>query len=355
MQGLAPSDVSRVEDRLLWPDVIKVYAIIAVVVIHSCVPFVYHYASISHFNWWVCDFCYAMSRPAVPLFVMLSGMFLLGKNEALGVFFAKRVKKVLIPFVFWQIFYFIWQGYQDTHHISLKGMVPAIFDGPTCYHLWYPFMLVGLYLATPVLRVYVQNASDAQIKYFLACWFCFALLLPIWERFGTVREGIKPVLAIGYSGYFVLGYYLRNKKLGAVGARIALALIPLVVAFTALVTNKLTVLRGAPDEFFMQYLSPNVAILSICLYLLMKAGRYHELFEKVPQVEQLVKICGATSFGVYLVHPCVLANVYRICNISLSDPALIAVPCLVILTIIISVVIVKLLQSVPGLRALVPG
>ena len=330
-------------------------AILAVIVIHSGVPFAYQYKTITHFNWLVCDFCNAVSRFCVPFFVMLSGMFLLGKNETLGVFFGKRARKVLIPFVFWQIFYFVWEGYQSTHHLSLKGLFPAIVTSASSYHLWYPFMLLGLYLATPILRVWVQNANAPQIRYFLACWFCFAALLPIWERFGRIKDKVEAVVAIGYSGYFVLGYYLRNKQIGVLGTKIAIALIPLAVGFSMISTDKLTALRQSPDEFFMQYLSPNIIIFSVCLFLLIKRVDYLKIYAKMPGLQKLMEICGATSFGVYLVHVCVLAHVYQACNISISDPVLIAIPVLVVLTFTVSLGIVKFLQAIPGVRAVVPS
>lgn len=356
-QGLAPASAIPSEARLLWPDVMRVYAILAVIVIHSCVPFYYQYRLLTHFNWLVCDFCNAVSRYCIPFFVMISGMFLLAKNETLAVFFAKRAKKVFIPFLFWQIFYFIWEGYQIRHNLNLSELYPAIFVGASSYHLWYLFMLTGLYLATPILRVFVQNASETQIRYFLASWFCFAVLLPIWERFGQVpiKDKVEAVVALGYSGYFVLGYYLRNKQLGALGAKIAIALIPIAVGFSVIATNKLAAKRLSVDEFFMQYLSPNIIIYSVCLYLLIKRIDYSKLYAKIPALQKLIGICSATSFGVYLVHVCVLANVYRACNISIRDPVLIAVPVLVVLTYAISLVVVKLLQAIPGVRAVVPG
>ena len=31
-------------------------------------------------------------------------------------------------------------------------------------HLWYLYMLVGLYLITPVLKIFVKNASHIEVK-----------------------------------------------------------------------------------------------------------------------------------------------------------------------------------------------
>jgi len=53
----------------------------------------------------------SLSKPSVPLFVMLTGALLLMPEkvgEPLSVFFKKRLNRIGLPFLFWGVVYFAW-------------------------------------------------------------------------------------------------------------------------------------------------------------------------------------------------------------------------------------------------------
>lgn len=85
-------------------DLIRAVAILMVIAIHSSALFCQ--VAINETGFGVNKILYSVLQIifiAVPVFVMLSGALLLGKDEPLGVFFKKRLTRVMIPFLVWSV------------------------------------------------------------------------------------------------------------------------------------------------------------------------------------------------------------------------------------------------------------
>lgn len=106
---------------------------------------------------WAC-WLNSLCRTAVPLFVMLSGFFLLPVRERTRDFFARRFVRVVVPFLVWCVLYAIYQfltGRTDAAG-ALLGVcrIPVNF-GVEIGHLWFVYMLLGLYLFAPVVSPWI--------------------------------------------------------------------------------------------------------------------------------------------------------------------------------------------------------
>ena len=111
----------------------------------------------------------------VPLFVMLSGALLLGKSESVVYFYKKRLSRILIPFLFWSAVVclgvcieenpFTWQYYPVRF---IKGVLTNSIHGV----FWYVYMILGLYILTPVLRPISQHV-DKRLIYIPASFTLF--------------------------------------------------------------------------------------------------------------------------------------------------------------------------------------
>ena len=78
---------------------------------------------------WAC-WLNSLCRTAVPLFVMLSGFFLLPVRERTRDFFARRFVRVVVPFLVWCVLYAIYQfltgrtdaaGYAENVNLYTAG------------------------------------------------------------------------------------------------------------------------------------------------------------------------------------------------------------------------------------------
>jgi len=153
----------------------------------------------------------------VPLFIMLTGALLLvpsKKTEDLGDFFKKRFSRIGLPFLFWGVAYFVWNFYVENTPITGAFIINGILSGPYVI-FWYLYMLVGLYLLTPMLRVMVAHFTEKLFKYFMIVWFVGVALVPLISLASNGQFFLDPnIFVIPLCvGYFVLGAYFVNVQI----------------------------------------------------------------------------------------------------------------------------------------------
>ncbi len=274
----APRISQEKKERLAWIDCVRWIAMFLVVVCHACDPFNCSTESAGNpeFLYWGAIWG-SMLRPCVPLFVMITGALLLPVRErSPGAFYKKRIPRVLIPFLIWSVLYtlFPWfAGLIAETPDSAKALVLTFFPysgfmnggaGPATdlgsalstiatipfsfnyfsVHLWYVYMLLGMYLYLPVFSAWTEKVSMKTKRAFLAVWGVTLVIpyadifltphLPFgegylfgtcsWNAFGTFYA------FAGFNGYLLLGHVLaetarklRVKKALAIGIPMLLA------------------------------------------------------------------------------------------------------------------------------------
>jgi surface polysaccharide O-acyltransferase-like enzyme len=169
-------------------DLIRTIAIVGVIALHAANETIIPQAMTQTeiWRWWMVNIYQTVGRTGVPLFVMLTGALLLqpSKIETLNVFFKKRWIRIGLPFLFWGTIYFAWDYFADNVSLTSSFIAQGILSGPY-FQFWYLYMLVGLYLFTPILRVVVAHVDRGTFKYFFLVWFLGALILPIPPLFGA--------------------------------------------------------------------------------------------------------------------------------------------------------------------------
>ena len=65
--------------------------------------------------------------------------------------------------------------------LGFSGALRLAVNGGVCFHLWFLYLITGLYLITPILRVLVAQASRKDLLYLLTLWFLVSSVFPFWE------------------------------------------------------------------------------------------------------------------------------------------------------------------------------
>jgi len=295
--------ISPVENRHAWIDLLRVVAIFQVILIHVSFPILFK-SELPQSYLLAANFYEAFSRAGVPIFFMISGYLLLGRKESTIDFLRKRFIRVGIPALVWTVTYLIWQqeAYRDgsmgLFRIGLS-MVKAIFGGHIEIHLWFIYVLLGLYLIIPILRVLVSASPDI-LKYFLVLWLIANPFFSLLGRLSgeTVDQSLRLLLVEGYAGYMIIGYMLGQWSLSKRSAAIS-AVLFIASAFAIFTgTNYLTAQSGSLDSFLYNYLGFPIIIMSASMFLFFKW--LGNLFDQRNTL--FVRRVADTTFGIYLIH-----------------------------------------------------
>ena len=253
-------------------DLIRTIAIIMVILVHaSFFPYKIpgEITPTVLVNWFTADIFGAIGYLGVPLFVMLSGALLLDPakaDEPMGVFFKKRFNRIGLPLIFWTVVYFIWSFNVWGKPITLLNIGQGLISGSYPI-LWFLYLLVGLYLVTPILRTLVKYIDRKKFRFLLAIWFLGTFSISLVRTFTDFNYNPLMFVITDWVGFFLLGIYLTKTKIHSIITYIGLifGLLIAILGDWFLTASMGELYTG----YFHGYLSFNMIIASACLFLIL--------------------------------------------------------------------------------------
>lgn len=328
-------------------DILRLLAVVMVIGIHTAGGyFVGDMASLSE-RWQAAPW-YALSVGAVPLFVMMSGAFMLSSERAIDSWadYYKRSigRKILLPLLVWSIGYYFW--------FCLKEQAWQPFRW---HHLWYLVMLAELYAITPLLRQLCNRIESSHSTIYggnrgllllTLVSYIVALSIDIYYR----GLGVQQICLLWWVQY--LPYYLASRLLSRIIHKLpnrcwllAMSLGSTILYGVTLVWDRWSIPWQMGVNFSPLVVVKVVSLFALC-YGWCPASR---LSLQLSRLYPLV-------MGTYLVHLAVLNVIFKLFGVFLpavtASPAL-SIPLCALLIALISFGITRLMRSIPLLRPLV--
>lgn len=318
-----------------WLDNLRAIATISVICLHVSAPVVQKFKEIPLLTWQIGNLFDSAVRFCVPVFFMISGALILNRDYEIKEFLRKRIYRIVLPFLFWSVIYVAYNTFvSGTKSVALsdffKKLVIGLLHGAE-YHLWFIYVLIGLYLFLPILRAWVKSASELELRYFILIWL--VTILYGAPGLNSYLPNISLLNFSGYIGYFVLGYYLF--KYGTANKYLIFGLIIVGFLSTVLGTLFASKVQNGLVVYFYNYLTFNVAINSAGMFLLIKNYEF-----KSKMIRKGLAIVSKHSFGIYLSHVLVLSELkkgglyWKFANPIISIP-ITTIACLLISTLIL--------------------
>jgi len=339
---------------------------LAVVTIHLTPQLMRSYDNLPLWQWLAADVANALTRWCVPVFVMLSGAFLLdpSRDGGAGKFLRRQVPRVLIPTLFWSAFYLYdrWVGVGRPSGEGVKMALDGLLSGVPTPHLYFPYLILGLYLLTPPLRLFVRTATPRDMAYAIGLCLGVAMLTRGLSILGLVGTGESVFTQfIPYIGYYLAGFFLKDLSLSARQRSGLYILLLMAMGVAAVATAHLVPRFGAGGRgtYFFQYLSPTVVVMSLCVFGLFVTSPLLRDDGPVPMGFRrfIFGVASPASFGVYLIHPLVIRHVGKELQVrptgfdSWGGPW-VGIPLTLVLVVALSTTLVWGVQRVPYLRRL---
>ena len=339
--------------RVVYFDLLRVVAIFVVVAVHLSAM---HWADVDVNSraWFAFNLYCTAGKWSVPIFVMISGALFLGREVSISAILKKNVARITTVFLFWSGCYALVD--LIFRHAPLSVVLSQLITGH--YHLWFLYMIVGLYLLIPLLRPIVQD--ETLMRYFLLLAFLFTFLLPQLALFTSfvsheASTVIRTVIMysycffpLGFTAYFIGGYYLSRMDFSR-REEITLYCIGvaglLVSVFAPVALSRA---QGAPSDIFYTYNSLNVLCTSVPIFVFAKQ---HLNFPRMGEkAYTFLRKMSKYSFGVYLVHPMVIELLQHFGIDTFSCNAFFSVPLLAVFVFAVSTAISALLNAIPVIK-----
>lgn len=311
--------------RVGWADALRVFAMLSVVMLH-CAVLPIGTETPGDTRFWVMNLLDGGVRWGVPVFVMLSGAFLLDpKKEMTTRQWLSHMGRVALLTVFWGAVYALYAA--RGAHLGLEWLLEGLISlvtGRLYYHLWFLPMLLGLYILLPILRAFVKGADRKTLWYAAVLWAVAVpgldVLFSIWPN--IAGHGWFTALDLrhlyGYGGYFLFGYLLRTCEIRPKRAYCLYAAGALGLAVTWWTAYTASLKMGRFSGMLYANLTPNVCATALAVFLLVR----HLDIGKGPLWAKL----SALSLGVFVLHPLFIDLTVRLAfppdrwNLALSIP-----------------------------------
>jgi surface polysaccharide O-acyltransferase-like enzyme len=346
-------------------DLIRTFGIILVVLLHASNEY---YTTImqtsleSPVYWWSSTIYKSFALPCVPLFVILSGALLLQPsktNEPIRVFLKKRFNRIGLAFIFWSVIYLVWAFLVSQTPVTfdniVEGTLYSLFSG-SYYHFWFLYLIAGLYLLTPILRKIVSVKDPKLLKYLILLWFVDVAVVPLIQLITGYSLNDTVFVVGGFIGYFVLGVYLQRVK---VSSSILRVLFFLSFIFTIVSTWIMHFHFDSIGQnyFFFGYLSVNVILASVTMFMLLSKLPINWSRNVHPLVNRVVHAIGKNTLPIYMFHLIVMETLQRgylgfKLSLTVMNPV-IGIPVMTVVTLFITFGLILFMKKVPVLRTLI--
>ena len=353
----------QLSNRILYPDILRIVAIFAVIILHiSAAGFIY--CPVLSYDWHISNFYECFVRWGVPVFVMVSGMFFLNpqKEITLSKLYRKNIFRIVLAIIFWGILYrslnvlkvaFVDKADVNTILMTLLKEYSHLLFGPVWYHLWFLYMIIGLYMLVPLLRIFTQNAKEEHYRYLFIIFILFGSILPLLNETLSLVDSrlninfeIKELL--GFSVYCILGYYLSKFEISRKTKLWIYILAAISILFQIIGTSIVSWKLNVAHQLLYKNYTPNVAIQATAVFLIIKDMTPKIHFSE--RAKSIIFTLSRYSFGIYLVHALFNQFFSKIGFTPTHFNPLLTIPLRAIITFLLSFLIIWVLDKIPIIR-----
>jgi surface polysaccharide O-acyltransferase-like enzyme len=332
-------------------DVLRVTSAFAVVWLHVSANVVGANPDVHNASWWVGNVADSLSRWSIPVFVMVSGSLLLSRPSAAKPreFYRRRAERLLPPLLIWTAVFIGVRAYQHDQ-FTTREVAKSILQGTPYSHLWYLYMILGLYAATPFIRQIVTASSPQMLRIFLYGGFAIASI----DSMTAAYEGRTSITFLGlflpYVAYFVVGDYLRAKNGERRSARLLLLALVCAILVSLLAGLLLPTLGSKAFGIAYSNFDPLVIVMALCIFRMVTSVRF-----RPGRLIELVRRMAPLTLGIYVVHPLWLLFVPKLgIRPTLINP-LVGIPVTTLTVFSLSLASTVLIAAIPGVRVAVHG
>lgn len=310
----------------------------------------------------------SIARAAVPIFFMVSGALFLARPGGISLkkLYTSNILKLFTIYLTWTLFYavcnvleseaFALQNWSEAWALFLQGILEPKF------HLWFLPTMIILYMAMPALYAIVHYDNARYLPYCTLLFLALAIITHSTGLIPNMTSDIPEVLArasirlLGYSGYFLLGYWLTTLKYERIHIWQLLLVLAVVIAISIVGAHLFAAETGGKPTPIRLFLA------NFSLPILLEAALLFMIFQKLgpslnaraassTRFTKGVLALSTASLAIYVLHPFFLEHTTAFLGFgALTFSPWLAVPLRALITFVCCALIGLVLNKIPFVK-----
>jgi surface polysaccharide O-acyltransferase-like enzyme len=286
--------------RLHYIDVLNCIAIIFVLLLHSAQ--LAHFGNSKYANFMLTEIMQCLFIPAVYIFFMNSGATLLDYREKYSTqtFYKKRIKRVLVPFLFWSFFYYFFNSHFHSfpgptfnNNLGIRNFIFEFLNNDINNLFWFFYSIIALYVITPVFSVLIRDHKKV-LSWVVILYFVFTDLLEYLSKLLSINFLTKfidqPLISSSFLGYFLIGYLIKENYISVRNENLLI-----LGGLFCLLLNIINILTSMKYSF-LNNIGP--FLYSVSIYLIIK-----RIVTNKQRDYKISRWLAGSSLGIYILHP----------------------------------------------------
>ena len=257
----------------------------------------------------------------VPIFLLISGYLFLNPERTLTypVMIKKYCRRIALAILLFGVPYAaseLMVAERTFRIMMIPEALKMTLMGHTWSHMWYLYLILFLYLITPLLKKVLRVLPVWGVAAVMAVIFLGSSVAPFLNKVLDVNS--IPVLPDGgvYFLYYLCGYFFAAREVCVdKGRNVWLTAAVAVLALGMILSRTL-----AGFSIQMAYNYPFTVLLAVLLFAAGWNGRRDGAASTAREKDRTHRIpwqeAGALSFAVYLVHPVYVNLLYKFVKIT---------------------------------------
>ena len=285
---------------------------------------------------------------AVPAFVMVTGALLLDPAREIPMkkLYGKYVLRIVLALFLFALVFRIFDLGMNHEAFTVGSVLTGLWNaltGKSWAHLWYLYLIIGLYLLLPAYRKISEHSSDKEIRYLLGIYALFLSLLPLTKLFGVETAFYLHVSTI-YPFYLFLGWAIAADKIRISRSN---GWILLLLGTLGLISTTVLRYRGGMEDLqaLLNYSSFYVIMMCMGIMPLMKGTEGRD-----GGISKILLAIDKSSFGIYLIHMIFLRLILRYWEVNPYSYGWWMMILIWLGVFLVSWLCIALLKKIPGLK-----
>jgi surface polysaccharide O-acyltransferase-like enzyme len=311
----------------------------------------YHAAALNKYEKAICISLVNLWQWCVPIFVMITGVLFLNpcKEITIEKLIKKYVFRIILAIIIFGIhFSFIEILFNAGYHFYIKQIGEAIINtiqGDSFKHLWYLYMIAGIYLIIPLIKIFISNAERKIVEYILLILLFFTSFIPFLKVFFSFSFAVYIPINSIFLFYLVLGYYIHFYKININSIAIFIIIIFYILFSVVMSLNGNFFLES--DGFLLSLnkntYSPITVLPTVAVFCFIRkiCIAPNKLFNSI----------SSLVFGIYLVHMIFINFIYKFLKFTPERfPLIVVLLGTFIITSIASIIFTYFLRKIKILK-----